>query len=92
MGNPILTNDTDLPKVRAERSCEAIMTSRALVIQRLDVKGLPGGEKHTIPYSMKFQGARDSDPFTVLLRQYPKILGKGFQCHHLYLKEIYPNK
>lgn len=92
MGNPILTNNTDLPKVRAERSCEVTMTSRVLFIQRLDGTGLSGGETRTIHYSMKFQGARDSDPLTVLLRQYPKILGKGFQCHHLYLKEIYQNE
>ena len=45
-----LSTDIDLPKVRAERYCDTIMTSRVLLIQRLDLKmpflgGREGGTK-----------------------------------------------
>lgn len=44
MGNLVLTNDIDLPKVRAERSWEAIMASKVLFIKRLDLQSFLGGQ------------------------------------------------
>lgn len=76
--------DLDLPRVRVERNCEALMTSTTLFIKRLGLTAFLEG-KHAKLITLR--NARR--PVTCLTSQLwqQQILGEGPQCPNLCFRD-----